>query len=276
MIPAKIVPVSTFGLVAGVDEVLAGSAFMFSNLWLDDVLRRALNPSLPHMQNTDGEPLEFITVHFQLVSNSNSRAIRAALDDLAPLRKEGDAFWNWVEEKGLHRKFAKGQAANIRTFRTKMDDGAIVLGAVELTANAVKLSVNSEARAARGRTLLEPVLTGLVHAPLIERQTVEQMMASPPDRSSARDALGLPPNEERHIIHQGLTAHYRRTLDEPIPSRGNQSPRKAAKTRKGREKVIAWLKMLENHSAQQGRDDPVGSYDFTWIWKELGLGDERR
>jgi hypothetical protein len=68
---------SAFGLVAGVDEVLAGSAFMFSNLWLDDVLRRALNPSLPRMQNTDGEPLEFITVHFQLISNSNPwRSVR--------------------------------------------------------------------------------------------------------------------------------------------------------------------------------------------------------
>jgi hypothetical protein len=228
------------------------------------------------MQNTDGEPLEFITVHFQLISNSNPLAIRAALDDLTPLRKEGDAFWNWVEEKALHRKFAKGQVANTRTFGTTMDDGAIVLGAIELTANAVRLSVNSEARAARGRTLLEPVLTGLVRAPLIERQTVEQMMASPRDRSSAQDALRLPPNEERRIIHQGLTDHYRRTLDDPIPSLGNQSPRKAAKTRKGREKVIGWLKMLENHSAQQGRDDPVGSYDFTWIWKELGLRDERR
>jgi hypothetical protein len=65
-------------------------------------------------------------------------------------------------------------------------------------------------------------------------------------------------------------------VDEPIPSLGNQSPRKAAKKGKGREKVIGWLKMLENHSARQGRDDPVGSYDFTWIWKELGLGDERR
>ncbi len=267
---------SAFGLVTGVDEVLAGSAFMFSNLWLDDVLRRALNPSLPHMQNTDGEPLEFITVHFQPVSNSNLPAIRAALDDLAPLRKEGDAFWNWVEVKAPHRKFAKGQAANTRTFGTTMDDGAIVLGAVELTANAVTLSVNSEARAARGRTLLEPVLTGLVRAPLIERQTVEQMMASSRDRSSAQDAPRLPPDEERRIIHQGLTDHYRRTLDEPIPSLGNQSPHKAAKTGKGREKVIGWLKMLENHSAQQGRDDPVGSYDFTWIWKELGLGDERR
>jgi hypothetical protein len=192
---------SAFGIVAGVDEVLAGSAFMFSNLWLDDVLRRALNPSLPHMQNTDGEPLEFITVHFQLVSNSNPPAIRAALDDLPPLRKESETFWNWVAEKALHREFTKGQAANTETFGTTMDDGAIVLGAVELMANAVTLSVNSEARAARGRALLEPVLTGLVRAPLIERQTVEQMMASPRDRSSAQDALRLPPNEERRIIH---------------------------------------------------------------------------
>jgi hypothetical protein len=62
----------------------------------------------------------------------------------------------------------------------------------------------------------------------------------------------------------------------PLAASGNQSPRKAAKKGKGREKVIAWLKMLENHSARQGREDPVGSYDFTWIWKELGLGDERR
>ena len=217
---------NAFGLVAGVDEVLAGSAFMFSNLWLDDVLRRALNPSLPHMQNTDGEPLEFITVHFELVSNSNPPAIRAALDDLPALRKESETFWNWVEEKALHRKFAKGQAANTRTFGTTMDDGAIVLGAIELTANAVKLSVNSEARAARGRTLLDPVLTGLVRAPLVERQTVEQMMASARDRSSAQDAPHLPPNEERRIIHQGLTDHSRNeligALDGPQTGRLNE------------------------------------------------------
>jgi hypothetical protein len=217
-----------------------------------------------------------ITVHFQLVSNSNPPAIRAALDDLPSLRKGSDAFLNWVEEKALHRKFAKGKAADTQTFGTTMDDGAIVLGTVELTANAVTLSVNSEARAARGRTLLEPVLAGLARTPLIERQAVEQMTASARGRSSAQDALRLPRNEECRIIHQGLTDHYRRTLDEPIPSLGNQSPRMAAKTGKGRDKVIGWLKMLENHSAQQGRDDPVGSYDFTWMWKELGLGDERR
>ena len=40
--------------------------------------------------------------------------------------------------------------------------------------------------------------------------------------------------------------------------------------------VIAWLKMLENQSAQQRPEDPMGAYDFTWLWRELGVGDERR
>ena len=68
--------------------------------------------------------------------------------------------------KAPHRKFAKGQAANTRTFGTTMDDGAIVLGAVERTANAVTLSVNSEARAARGRTLLDRFSRGSCALPL--------------------------------------------------------------------------------------------------------------
>src|SRR5271157_2533533 len=50
--------------------------------------------------------------------------------------------------------------------------------------------------------------------------------------------------------------------------------RKAVKTAKGWKKVIAWLKMLENQSAQQRPEDPMGAYDFTWLWRELGVGDE--
>jgi hypothetical protein len=51
------------------------------------------------------------------------------------------------------------------------------------------------------------------------------------------------------LVRQGLDDHYRRVLDEPIPALGGKSPRAAAKTPKGREKVAAWLKLLENHSA---------------------------
>ena len=80
------------------------------------------------------------------------------------------------------------------------------------------------------------------------------MMASSREHSE-QGSVRLPPDEERSIVHQALTDHYRNTLDEPIPALGNQTPRKAVKTAKGRKKVIAWLKMLENQSAQPRPED---------------------
>jgi hypothetical protein len=82
---------------------------------------------------------------------------------------------------------------------------------------------------------------------------------------------GLSPDEERALIHQGIDDHYRGLLDQPIPALGGKSPRAAAKTPKGREKVAAWLKTLENHSAKHPAGDPIGDYDFRWMWRELGV-----
>jgi len=228
--------------ITGVDEVLAGAAFMFSALWLDDVLRRALNPTLPEMQNTDGESLEFITLHFPLLSKAKLPAILSALDALPALSKESYSFWNWLETGKKTGKVPARKARSVQTFSTTMDNGATVLGNVEISGKAVTLSVNSQGRATRGQAMLEAALGGLVGAPLLERQTVEQMMAASPRRSARNsEPPPLPPNELKRVVHQGLTDHYRRTLDEPIPVLGNRSPRQAAKTAKGRDKVISWL-----------------------------------
>ena len=35
--------------------------------------------------------------------------------------------------------------------------------------------------------------------------------------------------------------------------------------------MAAWLKMLENHSAKRPAGDPIGGYDFGWMWQELGV-----
>ncbi|MCA3159941.1 MAG: hypothetical protein ING31_10180 [Burkholderiales bacterium] len=263
--------------ITGVDEVLAGAAFMFSALWLDDVLRRALNPTLPEMQNTDGESLEFITLHFPLLSKAKLPAILSALDALPALSKESDSFWNWLETGKKTGKVPARKARSVQTFSTTMDNGATVLGNVEISGKAVTLSVNSQGRATRGQAMLEAALGGLVRAPLLERQTVEQMMAASPRRSARNsEPPPLPPNELKRVVHQGLTDHYRRTLDEPIPVLGNRSPRQAAKTAKGRDKVISWLKMLESGSGRQDPDDPMASYDFTWLWEELGVAEQRQ
>jgi hypothetical protein len=267
---------SDFAEMTGVDEVLAGAAFMLSNLWLDDMLRRALAPSLPQMQNTDGEPLEFMTVHFPLISEANPPSIVAALDDLPELRKDDDSRWTWIRAKAKPREPAKSKAPDAPTVGPTMEDGGLVLGHIELMAKAVTLSVNSEARAARGRAMLEPVLAGLVRPSLVERQTVEQVMASQQGGAVNRRRLSISPEEERRIVHQTLTDHYRRILDEPIPMLGGQSPRNAARRRNGRAKVVEWLKTLENSSALHGADDPMAGYDFAWLWQELGLGEDRR
>ena len=71
----------------------------------------------------------------------------------------------WIEAKAAPRTAAKRRSTAAQTFGATMDDGAIVLGTIELGTKTVTLSVNSEARAARGRAMLEPVLAGLARAP---------------------------------------------------------------------------------------------------------------
>ena len=124
--------------------------------------------------------------------------------------------------------------------------------------------------------MLEPLLEGLVATPLIERQTLDQALAEHRMHGAAPVSSGLPPDEERRLIHAQLDKHYRQQLDEPIPMLGDISPRKAAKTAKGRAKIASWLKFLENRTAQQDPGDPMADYDLTWLWQELGVADLRK
>jgi len=254
-------------------EVLRASAFMFTNVWLDDLLRRTLNPTLPQMCNTDGDELMFTTVRYPLKPEANANAIRAALAVNPMLRPEGKTFWNWVEPQKRPRK--KGPTGS-RTFITTLDDGSLVFGTLELKDKMLILEANSRQRAERGRALIEPILEGLVGKPLIEARTVAQLMASRPAGKSKALSSGLSPDEERAVVHATLDQHYMNLLDEPVPMLGDITPHQAAKTAKGREKLAAWLKFLENAAARDGRGSPLADYDLSWMWEKLGVTDLRR
>ena len=46
----------------------------------------------------------------------------------------------------------------------------------------------------------------------------------------------------------------------------------AARTLRGRENLVAWLKHLENRSRHtMDRNDPMATYEFTWMWRELNV-----
>lgn len=58
---------------------------------------------------------------------------------------------------------------------------------------------------------------------------------------------------------------------------GNKTPRQAARSAAGRQKVAEWLKYLENQTTRQtDAADPMATYSFEWMWNELGVHHLRR
>ena len=257
-------------------EILRLAAPMISTYWLNDLLKRVLSPSVPRVYNSDGEDMEIIALHYRLEKGVTAEKLQAALAAAADLDPASPTFWNWLAPRSVPKVRVKPKARDGLAFTSMTERGAIVLGTLELKDRTLTLHVNSGPRAQRGRAMLEPLLKGLVSTPLIERQTLDQAMAEHKMRGSEPVSSGLPPDEERRLIHAQLDAHYRLQLDQPVPALGDISPRKAARTPKGREKIASWLKLIENRAAQQDSGDPMGNYDLTWIWEELGVADLRK
>jgi hypothetical protein len=86
---------------------------------------------------------------------------------------------------------------------------------------------------------------------------------------------GLSAEAEAERFRGELDAYYREMLDLPVRMLDGAIPREAAGTAEGREKVVAWLNYLENRDRRDPNDE-MASYDFTWMWQELGVHDRRR
>lgn len=240
---------------------------MFTTVWLFDVLPRVLGIGQPTLLNSDGDEVVFHTVIFPITTDASREEILRRLSKLPPLRQETPTFWNWIGEASSRSE--KSRDERIMTWNITMEDGSVVLGNVELKEHTVSLSVNSAARAERGKAMLATTLGDLVGRPLTEIQTVEQMKASP--RPATKQTGGeIPRDVQTKLVHDMLHKQYRALLDEPVPMLGDLSPRAAARSAKGRRNVAAWLKHIENRSRNvPDPDDPIATYDFTWLWREL-------
>jgi hypothetical protein len=151
------------------------------------------------------------------------------------------------------------------------------LGNVELKGRFLHLATNSVERAGKGTALIQQALGDLVGVPLTEVRTIEQMMAERPLRDQEDAASDIPPEIAKQIVHQFMDRQYREILDQPVDMLGKKTPRQATKSSAGRQKVAEWLKYLENQSARQPNPtDPMATYSFEWMWRELGVLDLRQ
>jgi hypothetical protein len=249
---------------------------MFTTFWLVDVIERVQAPENPDLRNAEGDELVLCEVRYPLAAGMTADDIRAVLEACPEFRPASATSWNWIsQEKPAAASRAGEQSQQSLTFETWHEDGTLVLGNVELENKALVLSVNSRQRSDLGRALLSETLGRCVGQPLVKTESVEQIMAS---RDVAEPQEVVIPEEERcAIIHDQMDRHYCSVLDEPVPMLGGETPRAAVKTESGRVKVAEWVKMMENRTARSGdHNSAMASYNFSWLWTELGISELRR
>lgn len=255
------------------DEQQRALPALISTTWLFDVVSRTMEPAfLPVLHDNDGEEVVFHRVRFPLAGGATDRTVGERLDAVTAFERETAHVWNWLGEKPHAMPMDTGRTA----WDGMMIDGTPVLGKVELKGRTLVLAVTSAARAARGTALIADALAGLVGTPLTTIETVEQAIA---DRIEGATELApdLSPDIATPLVHAMLDRQYRATLDEPVDMLGDITPRAAAGTAAGRDRLAAWLQHLEHRSgAGPDPNDPMATYDFTWIWRELGIEDLRR
>lgn len=256
-----------------IDAVLQAAAPMFTNIWLLDCLGKAMPGDEPELVNSDGDDVVFHRIVFPLAKGVIDKSVARRLNAADWLDPASDSFWNWLAPAAKGRKPKPNRGK--QTFVTTMDDGTPVFANVELVGRNLIVEVNSAARASQAIEQMREWLGDSLGAPLTEIRTLAQVMADDAARGEQEGELDIPPQEMERIVHDMLTREYARTLDEPVPALGNKTPRALARTKAGRSKVADWLKYLENGSAKSDTTDPMASYDFTWMWKELGLADLR-
>ena len=250
------------------DQLLT-CAPIFTTAWLFIEIDRALTLAQPQFTNSDGDDVLFHDLRYLFASGVTQRAVAERLDRVKGFLPQGPKLWSWLAE----RKGRGGKAGYGIMLDTQME-GVTVLGSMELKGKALLVTVNSTERADKVRKLIRDAAGDLLRSHLTTIRTVDQMRADQQRDRPSEEVEEIPPDIARQLMRDHMDKHYRETLDAPIPALGSKSPRQAVHTAAGREKVIDWLKLLENHSARHD-EGPITEYDFSWMWAELGLEEHR-
>ena len=203
-----------------------------------------LNPTPPRLVNTDGDPIELTTLKFSLTV-----PVTEAYEHLLPLATiGGEPHVNDVEHdaRGVmtHVEMSWLKAGN----RKHASWDNTILGRLVVDAGVLVAEVNSSKRANRLTREIRKRFGD--HARLVDRR-VHDLEADLRDRQRARSrgtvitptASDDPPNapELQALTDEMTRRHWMAWLDERVPALANKTPRQAARTAKGRERLLALL-----------------------------------
>ena len=237
-----------------------------------DLREECLYPSAPQVQNTDGDPLQMTKIHYGLKCPVNN-----ALDALLPLTLENDS--DEFRDEGEYDAQGDLVAIDIPWLKkgNKSNPGwdNTVMGHLEINHRRLAVSVNSQKRA----EMIEARIARLLgdRAELKNREI--ETLGSLQEKANKRSVGNRPSEEDRRQeelmanpeiqarIKEMAHEHWRTWPDIPIPALDGVTPREAAKTPLGREKLEALLLEFE------GRKDGPKAFktDLEALRKDLGI-----
>jgi len=217
-----------------------------------DIVERILNPGLPKLHNTDGEPLSLQRLVFDVDS---AQQAFDALKHLAFGETEDDLLEGAerdAEGALVRASFDWKKAGN----RMHASWDNTVLGSIRIDGGRLTAEVNSAKRASTLKALIEGALGERARYRATEIQSVEKLLADAPTRNAdavsaagEHEALSELPEVKAKTVEM-LEKHYERWIDEKIPALGDKTPREAVKDPDGLEKVEALVLQIERNGAR--------------------------
>ena len=258
-------PVNQASVKAAASEILA----LYHRL-----VHEALHPAPPRLHNTDGDPIEPTRLEFKVRCG-----VREAFDRLKLLTLSNDdrelladaSFSDTGELTSVELTWSKPGNRLHRAWDNT------TLGSLVLSPGQLCVSVNSRKRAKKVRRLVEKHMPTDV---LFQRETTESVEAlletAPQGNDRRRSDVGSRIEDSpdgRAMLEEMSRRHWDAWIDEAIPALGGVSPREAAKTSIGRER----LDVLLNGYAWQNDAAPRNSFepDVASLRRRLGLDPTR-
>ena len=239
-----------------------------------ELLNDLYHPIPPKLQNTDGESLVPCKLFFELACATEEAV--AALRDLAAPGTENARDDDVLDDV---RRDATG-ALRAASFSWLRAGNALhpewentVLGRIAIVETRLAAEVNSLARAEQIRAEIAARLGARVRFVRQRKQPIERMLAARRERPPS--AADRHREEEHRRLAQlpeirALAARYWESwTEQPIPALGGVSPRQAAETERGRERLEALLAGLEARA--DGQADPFTAPDVGALRRRIGL-----
>lgn len=231
-----------------------------------DLRELELNPAPPSMQNTDGDPLQLMRLDFDLACPP-----QAALDALLPLTGESDAavFAN-VCERDARGVLVSADIPWVRARSAHRSAPNTVLAAIEIRSGRLAVHVNSQPRADAVRAEIAARLGDRARLKGSVVESFEQMMAAgeAANAGGIEGLEGLP--EIQAMLERMNREHWATWPDIPLPALRGRTPRQAARTAAGRERLEALLLEFAGRELPPGMPGP----DLEALRRELGLDRE--